>query len=40
MKILLFFIFCSILSKKLRDIEADLGFDLDTGTLMDDLEKL
>lgn len=40
MKIVLFFIFTLSLCEKLRDIEAGLGFDLDTGTLMDDLEKL
>ena len=41
MKSLLFFVFILLCScKKLKDIEADLGFDIDTGTLIDDLEKL
>ena len=40
MKILIFFIFVFYNSKKLSEIEYNLGFDLDTGTLIDDLEKL
>ena len=41
MKLFLSFLFILLCScKKLKDIEAELGFDLDSGTLIDDLEEL